>query len=875
MEKEGEKFGERLLGNDLPEQERAYLEQARNSYRYFKFRGLPRVKAEGIEPPRLDKAFVSLTMQRIDALERRQSIAKGSPAAEELPAIQTPAEEIDLSAAMRSTSRLAIIGAAGSGKSTLLQWAGLACACARLGNLQSLSEEQKAFIQAFGNQKPPLPVLIPLRAFHEFCRESRRTPSNRSLLDFMVQHFSQRVSQIPLREDFFRKHLQSGCLLMFDGLDEVEPDGRPAVRAAVEDLLADYAGSPSLSCLITARYAAANVSDQMVGFRRCDVQRLLPEKRDELIHLWYRAVFPEDQAKAQSEAHRLCQRIAASDERVRELATTPLMVTIFAMVHYSRDELPRQRARLYEDAVEVLLTESHHEAADAPGLKQWGGVDWETQRDRLAWIAFELHQHDRESELENDLVDLIWSRYGSEETPARKAARQFLQYVAERGGLLEERGGRYGFYTHATFREYLAGRYLAEEYPPEQLAEFLTGRLADDRWEEAIRLAAGYLAIRGENQANRFIRLLASLGGSMDDRARALALAGMALADLRKDRQQGQTVEEFTSAALGLLEANPPGVAAPALRTRLGLALGAVGDPRLDPLNPAMISIPGGIFRMGTSPQDEERLKEQGAQPWDHEKPDHPVQLSAYAIGKYPLSNAEFRAFWEDRGYEQEVYWSQDGLRWLKGEWESDLTIYSENLREDVKSWLARRPVEKRRQPFFWEDYRWNAPNLPVVGICWFEAQAYCNWLSAKTGRRYRLLSEAEWERAARGEQGRLWPWGDIWEGDRCNTEEAPGPLNRTTPAGMYPHGGSIEGAQDLAGNVWEWCQDWYDPGLYGERANLQVVDPPGPAEGQARVVRGGSWYNSRNLARCASRYRFEPDFFDNDLGFRLALSPD
>ena len=120
------------------------------------------------------------------------------------------------------------------------------------------------------------------------------------------------------------------------------------------------------------------------------------------------------------------------------------------------------------------------------------------------------------------------------------------------------------------------------------------------------------------------------------------------------------------------------------------------------------------------------------------------------------------------------------------------------------------RPVENRNRPFFWDDPKWNADNLPVVGVCWFEAEAYCNWLATVTGQPYRLPSEAEWEKAARAVtspslqtmSGNLWPWGNTWNNDRCNNYAPEDHIGRTTPMGMYPHGASPCGAMDMAGNV-------------------------------------------------------------------------
>ncbi len=370
------------------------------------------------------------------------------------------------------------------------------------------------------------------------------------------------------------------------------------------------------------------------------------------------------------------------------------------------------------------------------------------------------------------------------------------------------------------------------------------------------------------------MKLLAGLGASPADRASALALAGLALSDLPADRVLPDTRQNLATATLEAFTANPP-IVEPTLRRPLGLALGAVGDPRFASPTPGVeaVTIPSGLFHMGTSEEEAERLKAQNAESWDDEKPQHTVFVSEFAIGKYPVTNAEYRLFWEAKGYDNQNYWSDDGWRWQTGKLDADLSfITDEKVRKNYSDWLAGRPAEKRGQPFFWDDPTWNAPNLPVVGVTWYEAEAYCKWLSAMTGERYRLPAEAEWEKAARGPRNSLWPWGDEWDPNRCNSVESK--FSATTPVGMYPNGTYLNGPLDMVGNVWEWCADWFDSKIYADREGQETLDPLGPASGSTRVVRGGSWDDLRWNSRAACRYGIGPADFDVSIGFRVARSP-
>jgi formylglycine-generating enzyme required for sulfatase activity len=159
----------------------------------------------------------------------------------------------------------------------------------------------------------------------------------------------------------------------------------------------------------------------------------------------------------------------------------------------------------------------------------------------------------------------------------------------------------------------------------------------------------------------------------------------------------------------------------------------------------------------------------------------------------------------------------------------------------------------------------------PAVRISWEEAVAFCEWLSRSTGWRARLPTEAEWEKAARGIQGRIYPWGDHWDRTRLNSNDGGEgditPVDRHTPAGDSPFG-----AADIAGNVWEWTADWYNESTYVERAKvgMTVLNPLGPDNGTHRVLRGGSHFFRQSGTRAANRHKYIPRSRCYDIGFRI-----
>lgn len=233
-------------------------------------------------------------------------------------------------------------------------------------------------------------------------------------------------------------------------------------------------------------------------------------------------------------------------------------------------------------------------------------------------------------------------------------------------------------------------------------------------------------------------------------------------------------------------------------------------------VTPDMIEIPAGPFLMGS--RDDDKLAD------DDEKPQHRLELPTYWIGKTPVTNAQFRPFVEGDGYTNRNYWTDAGWQW--------------------------REEEGITQPRFWEDADWNGDDYPVVGVSWFEAVAYCRWLSAQTGQEFRLPSEAEWEKAARGSDGRIWPWGNTWEQGRCNSKETG--IGKTTPVGQYSSGASSYGVLDMAGNVWEWCAT-----IWKKDYPYQIEDEWSAGyleQDKARARRGGAYWLGKKAARGAYR---------------------
>ena len=256
---------------------------------------------------------------------------------------------------------------------------------------------------------------------------------------------------------------------------------------------------------------------------------------------------------------------------------------------------------------------------------------------------------------------------------------------------------------------------------------------------------------------------------------------------IRRIQASGQSDPYATQIAALLEQSDLP----PRERLSLGLAWGLLGCPRdLD----EWVAVPGAPFM----------------------------------LGKYPVTNQQYRRFIEAGGYETQAYWDASG-------WE-----HAHNV----------------GHPRYWDSGLWNQPTQPVVGVSWYEARAYCRWLSEQQGQTCRLPSEDDWVRAAVASSGPVdtamsaYPWGAEFGVGRANTRDSG--LGVTTPAGCYPLGASVSsGAHDMSGNVWEWMSnDGYRPG--------------------SKALRGGSWHESADQARVDARLEALPTYQTSFVGVRV-----
>ncbi len=855
---------------DLAQLRADYLAYLRQAYQYLDFKGLPQVEKIAQQLP-LDAVYVPLRarpeMPKGDTwLRVAGRLWKGeAPDEDSVPepgllGRAAPAEPVPADEALGQAPALVILGDPGAGKSTLLKV--LALGLARLDD-------------------GPLPILLPLNAYADaLAREET------SLHQFLATYFATRQHCLKDLAPLFDAALAAGqAVVLLDGLDEVQASRAFLVRL-VQDFAAEHIPGPGSDGGPVPGNRLV-VTSRIVGYREAPLDgvrwrtyTLVDFGRDEIERFadgWTLAF--EVATHGDTEV----ARTAAAQERdellaaiwgspgIERLASNPLLLTILALIKRQGVSLPQRRVELYELYLRTLIN-AWNKARSLDQRPVGPEMDYLETVQVLAPLGLWLRESNPTAGLVSRaaLEDWLTAYYRHEwelaPGPARREAREFLRAVNRYSNLLVERGqDQFGF-LHLTFEEMLAAKGIAAQAQlgPEGAVAIILRYLSDPAWRETILLAVGALGVVAQQPlaAGEVLKRLCDEVLPGEQAGRNVVIAGEALLDAGEVGVGRKAAARITACLVSTMQA----AAAPArTRREAGLILGRLGwlPDDLD----SLVEIPSGPFLYGDL-----RKQSQIHRP--------------YWMSKYPVTNFQFARFLDDDGYLRRELWSDDGWAWRMGTYDSKAPDY-------LKDWLARRPPKRRDRPFWWDDAKWHNPIFPVVGVSWFEAEAYANWLTDKLqvasskqqvwrgGQlvthdlqpgpvRVRLPTEEEWERAARGVDGREYPWGtrfdfcrlscaEAWEGKESIQWEkwiirVP-EYAATTAVCTYPQGASPEGLWDAAGNVWEWTASWYE------------------AAKTNRVVRGGSWDLDQRRARCASRDWFDPDFYLNFVGFRVVVS--
>lgn len=727
--------------------------------------------------------------------------------------------------------KLVIIGDPGSGKTTFLRRIAHTLCQTLLGR------DSDGARRKLGFEESPFPIFIRLFDLSEFIGQQRTEGKKQSPLsptspEWLLRYLARASEEFAwgLPEAFFRDRFQAGkAILLFDGLDEAPTESsRQALTKLLENVADAY---EDCRCVVTSRPKAYVGEVIMNSFESVHVAPLTEEGVQVFINLWCERLFPEAPELADSHRRELKEALKTRLE-IRRMATNPVMLTALAVVHWNEKRIPEQRAELYESIVTWL---SRARQARPGRLNAEKCV---ALLQKIA-MAMQSHEDGRQVQVRRHwAAEIIKDEFqaSGESESGKSDAECFLTEEELDSGIIVGRGDDIRFW-HLSFQEFLAARALSGMSETGQ-QEVILGRpeeLVSPEWRETILLFSGVLYRQGVEKVDAmFSRIVYShaIESDFSGKARLVGLLGEISRDLSPlgYRYEDSEYLSMLNDVMDMFRADVAADVAFDIRLEAANALGQAGDPRLG--RDRWIAISAGPFTMGGQDEDPDG---HGYDPYAlvTERPPHQVVVSEFEIARYPLSVQEFRQFVDAGGYQDDRYWQQGGYC----QWE---------------------------EPAGWESQVRN-PNHPVVGISWLEAFAYSRW----AGDSISLPTEAQWERAARGTKGRRYPWGKAPPSeDLCNFSESS--IGTTTPVGFFQAGGTPEGVQDLAGNVFEWCLDRclsYQESMRSPPGQCRVDDA------EYRAVRGGCFDSSGNFIRTGFRGRYPCDFRSKTVGFRLCRS--
>jgi hypothetical protein len=707
---------------------------------------------------------------------------------------------------------LYVPGAPGSGKSTFCRWLALSVVESEVPahSLPAPGEFRESLPRSLRGR---FPVLVELRRWSDPRWTAGGGGWTRKQLEASLAAWIEATSPGGLTPSAFADVLRRGrALLVLDGVDEIaERNGDDYPRrnflSGLADALPAWTRAGHRVLLTSRPYGIDAAAQQQLGLARAELEGLPRPLQDVFVHRWYAASGAGDgEVKARGLIEHLDGRPDLDD-----LRPNPMLLTALCVKYDENMRLPGDLYRLYSEVTGQVL---------------YKRFSTEPERDlarlRLTAVALAMHEGSARNpratpaaevsydEVDDALTELSRTDRTSEQAGVEASARR--ERLLSDSGLLLPRDGRRAAFYHLSFQEFLAADRVRRTDRP--VGELLRARMSTPGWRRTLRFL--FCAVADQSSSDRALREFRPL---VDHLARerlsadpnpALLLAECLEVGHARGWNLADLARPFRDACDAALEC-----VAPPERAVLWETLGRVGlDDR-----------PGVGVRDGAPEIDWVEIP---ANPFFFYFGEHkcPATLPSFRMGRYLVTNQQFQAFVDAGGYQRDEWWLPDDVR-----------------------------PEPRRG-------RWSVPTQPRETVSWFEAAAFCRWLQAtlmEVGRlsaadEVRLPTEAEWERAARGTDGREYPWGATYESGRANIDKAASKnysLRKTTPVGIYPGGGSLEGVADLAGNVWEWCGNPYGQAKLTRRSGR---------------VRGGYWYDFHGLAPSKARVDGRYD----GIGFRV-----
>ncbi len=759
---------------------------------------------------------------------------------------------------------LLVIGDPGAGKTTLLKYYALCC----------LEEKPE---RLFGDGTPMVRVFyLPLRDMKlDDSRQYRSLPEQLALWSAARAN----AIDVSVFGEWLRNAGGLKSLVLFDGLDEISDI--ELRKMACNWIDRQYTGFPETFFVVTSRltgYRKTEGVELEVDHIRADVMDFTAEQQVEFLSKWFRAAylkelrpekltgeewFASQRQKAETRTRTIVEYLDKPENRgLRELAAVPMMVQIMAILWKEREFLPGNRVTLYSAALDYLLEYRDNRRKITPLLP--------ADKARLVlssvalWMQQELQSDEAERTAMHTEMQKVLDTF--DHPPSAEA---FCKNLVDRAGLLVEYGEkrREYLFRHKTFREYLAGGQLLDVITRDVSSlDIMVRHFGEDWWNETM------IFCMAQVDAEMFDRFMEALFDSMvsaDFSPKQQMLLQIIITEAPQKKTSAlcrkllepDTTDNRQRYILDCLRTLGKATAVDDVNMFLARGLAKSEDIRgraeglvaalsfseettscLSAIESDFVLISGGKYVYSVTGTA--------------------VLVPDLFVAKYPVTNRQYRSF----------------IGFLAGNPSESvkritLKAYTEELHKLVRSGdVALKGFDdylkgvsdlvRRFSSEYHEDRKYNKDDQPVVGVSWYDARAYCLWLSMLSGKVYRLPTEQEWEWAAGGrrdEPGRVlkvkgYPWGDQPEptpkhANYSDNEGTP------TPVGRYPDGATPEGLYDMAGNVWEWMGNWY---------NSTIQKPS---------LRSGSWVANAGMLRCSARNYNDPNNRSNDIGFRIVRS--
>ncbi len=820
---------------------------------YIRMLGLPGV--ESLKVNLDDDTFVPLRFSRGQEPDR-SSEKRGMPQESGDSDILTP--DRVMREAFRVRRMLLVIGDPGAGKTTLLKYYAL-CAL----------ERDRSERLGFSGM---------VNVFYLPLRELRRQENGRyESLPASLAFWSEKHHN-PLDAAVFIEWLQAGTsLVLLDGLDEISNrEERIKVCQWIDSAWSGF----SKACFVVTSRATGYRKDEGIeleaDYERADVQDFTKEQQEQFLANWFRAAFlkescdegliPQEwqrqqRAKAAERTGKMLAYLnAPKNKGLRQLASVPMILQIMAILWKNRDFLPESRVELYNAVLDYLL-ELRDKRREIPVL-----ISAKRARMVLGPLSLWMQEELKTDEVGKDAMQAKMQERLDvlrEKNYTPPTVEEFCNHLVNRAGLLVEYGNSAYMFRHKSFREYLAGVELVKKVQRTSghLDSLILG-FGDDWWEEPIKF---FLAQQDEETFDLFMEKLfdSPLSAVFTLKQQLLLQTIIEEAPLKKvDALCKKLLDPSNSSErqrviLDCLKAIGKPAALDALQQFMAQGL-AKNEDVAGRANEVISALGGQIknFR----PSSRNHLEQNAeyilipAGSYISSRTKKKEYVPDLYVAKYPVTNKLYRSFiaaiGEASGFKEKLNEIAQNNRW-----DTKFANYLKKGQNDLAT-LFRSTYD--------EDRKFGGDDQPVVGVSWYAAQAYALWLSQLEGKpdSYRLPNEVEWEWAAGGRQGeamqevREYPWAENKGQPNPKLLNYERNVGATTPVGSYPEGATPEGLYDMAGNVWEWMDSWYDE------------------SGSGRVLRGGSWGSDAEYCRSAIRYYFTPDYRLTYVGFRLVFVP-